>query len=218
VDAEEFLGELGRCRPDWIVRQPTAAGKTRYLELQRRQWNHLKRNPSYLPQGASTVMTILHTEFGLNRTRQSARQQQIQSGGDIPTITTDASLSQAIANLQSSPGNWLQRWLKPRMIEERAAADRRRDAGQRRIGVVRERHHVAHVGHRAERLRRRPVRKPRPVPGGVRPGVVHRRDALARAGGWGGAGRERDGPPQRRRRPRTPPQPSVRPSGASLSR
>jgi hypothetical protein len=34
-----------------------------------------------------------------------------------------ASLSQAIAGLQGSPGNWLQRWLKPRMIEERAAAE-----------------------------------------------------------------------------------------------
>ena len=113
VAAEEFLTAIEHHRPGWLRRKPRNQAKEKYLKLQRRQWNALVKDPGYMPPYASTVLTILHTEFGLNRQRQRERRDQLRSGADIPPITADPALQAAIASL-----NWSERHIRYQLSGE----------------------------------------------------------------------------------------------------
>jgi hypothetical protein len=81
VCAEEFLGEVRRCRPAWIKTYPSLKSKEQYLRWRRgAMWAVLKTDPSLLPARAAGDFKVLKRVIRGNIAAQKASQQAERKG------------------------------------------------------------------------------------------------------------------------------------------
>lgn len=71
--AQEVLGEIRRCHPDWLEATPNRLSESAALVRATQLWQRLRQDPGYLPWGMKANAALLHGALGSGRAGQRAR-------------------------------------------------------------------------------------------------------------------------------------------------